>query len=195
MTTSISRETWRVSPVRGGRHPFRPSRQSRRLEGQESAARRGDRFGDRSEHKWTQLSATQTALASGITTRISVICRVVVPAVAGSNPVAHPHGSPAPAGFSRSREPRPERQPSLLSPQSRIGRATVRGQAMRRCGTRRRLTPPTPRPPVVRAARGAIKAPSPGSPHVAVRSPALPFASGAVSRRTRPVPCAPGRRV
>src|SRR3954452_17875073 len=78
------------SPVRGGRHPLRPSRQSRRLEGQESAARRGDRFGDRSEAKWTQLRATQTALASRIATRISGICRVVVPAVAGSNPVAHP---------------------------------------------------------------------------------------------------------
>ncbi len=72
----------------------RPSPVSRRLEEQRSIAGRGDRFGDRSESKWNQLRPTQTALDCRIRTQISGICRVVVPAVAGSNPVAHPPRRP-----------------------------------------------------------------------------------------------------
>src|SRR5829696_8856446 len=55
----------------------------------------GDRFGDRCESKWTQLTTTQTAPQSLRTTQKHPNSRVVVPAAAGSSPVAHPSKVPA----------------------------------------------------------------------------------------------------
>src|SRR4051794_1990284 len=53
------------------------------------------------EAKWTTFRVTQTALESRKSTQKHPICRVVVPAVAGSNPVAHPSGVPANRHVSR----------------------------------------------------------------------------------------------
>ena len=50
---------------------------------------------DRCESKWTQLTTTQTASQSRRTTQKHPNSRVVVPAAAGSSPVAHPSRIPA----------------------------------------------------------------------------------------------------
>src|SRR5829696_2407361 len=66
----------------------------------------GDRFGDRCESKWTQLTTTQTALQSLRTTQKHPNSRVVVPAAAGSSPVAHPSRKPRRAPSARGSVPR-----------------------------------------------------------------------------------------
>src|SRR3954470_18074828 len=63
-------------------------------EGETLFAGDGDRVGDRCEGKWTQLKTTQAALQSRIRPR-TTRARVLVPAVAGSNPVAHSSDVPA----------------------------------------------------------------------------------------------------